>query len=269
MNFSERLIVKPGSKVRLSDFDPSRTKPFKDKKQAQKVFEKNLSKIDDLQNLLYAEGRRSLLIVLQGMDAAGKDGTIRHVMTGMNPQGCHVTSFKAPSAEEMSHDFLWRIHKALPSRGQIGIFNRSHYEDVLIVRVHDLVPQSQWSQRYDQINQFEKTLSENGTTILKFFLHISKEEQRSRFLQRLQDPARNWKVSPDDFKERPFWNHYQAAYDAVLSKCSTPWAPWFIIPADRKWFRNLAVAKIIEETLRGMNLKFPKPKADLSTIKFK
>jgi len=203
------------------------------------------------------------------MDASGKDGTVRHVMTGLNPQACRATSFKVPSPEEASHDFLWRIHKAMPARGEIGIFNRSQYEDVLVVRVHELVPKSVWSGRYDQINAFEKLMSANGVTILKFFLHISKKEQLERLEQRLKDPTRNWKISEADFKERQRWDDYVKAYEAVLSRCNESRAPWFVIPANKKWFRNLAVSQIIVETLERMNPKFPKPTVDLSKIKVK
>jgi PPK2 family polyphosphate:nucleotide phosphotransferase len=198
------------------------------------------------------------------MDGAGKDGTIRHVMSGVNPQGCRVTSFKSPSAEETAHDFLWRIHNAIPERGEIGIFNRSHYEDALVVRVHDLVPEAIWSQRYKQINRFEKTLAENNVKILKFYLHISKEEQKNRFQQRLEDRAKWWKLSPTDFQERKYWNDYMEAYEDVLRRCSTPWAPWYIIPANKNWFRNLAVSHVIVKTLDDLNMKFPKPSFNVS-----
>ena len=190
-------------------------------------------------------------------------------MTGLNPQNCRVTSFKVPSVEEAAHDFLWRIHKAAPARGETGIFNRSQYEDVLVVRVHNLVPKAVWSERYDQINEFEKLMSENGVTILKFFLHISKKEQLARLDARIEDPSRNWKISDADFKERKLWADYVEAYEAVLSQCSTSYAPWFIIPANKKWFRNLAVSQIIVETLERMDPKFPKPSVDLSKIKGK
>jgi PPK2 family polyphosphate:nucleotide phosphotransferase len=269
MAFNDPFLVKPGEKVDLSEYDPDYCTGFGSKVESQKHLEKYHRKLADLQTLLYAEGKQSLLIVLQGMDAAGKDGTIRHVMSSVNPQSCRVTSFKVPSTEEASHDFLWRIHKAVPKRGEIGIFNRSHYEDVLIVRVHELVPREVWSKRYDQINDFEAMLAANGTHILKFFLRISRQEQLERFKQRIKDPARNWKISPDDFKERPFWKQYTAAYADALSRCSTKQAPWFVIPANHKWYRNLAISRIIVETLEGLKMKYPKASFDTSKIVLK
>lgn len=266
MNLTKEFAVKPGRKARLADWDPSYTAGFKSKSAARDAVAKNVARLDELQYLLYAEGARSLLIVFQGMDAAGKDGTIRHVMSGVNPQGCAVTSFKVPSAEEKSHDFLWRIHKAVPPKGYIGIFNRSHYEDVLVVRVHKLVPKSVWSARYDEINDFERELAESGVTTLKFFLHISAAEQKRRFEERLADPTRHWKLSPADFAERQYWKDYTDAYEDALSRCTTDWAPWFVIPSDRKWFRNLAVSRIIVETLEGLDMKFPKPSFDVSKL---
>jgi PPK2 family polyphosphate:nucleotide phosphotransferase len=200
------------------------------------------------------------------MDAAGKDGTIRHVMSGVNPQGCRVTGFKVPSAEELDHDYLWRIHAAVPGRGEIGIFNRSHYESVLVERVHNLVPEPVWSKRYDQINDFEKLLANDGVMILKFFLHISREEQRERLLARLHDPTKVWKCSPTDFSERPLWDAYTKAYEEALSRCSTEWAPWFIIPANKKWYRNLAVSQVIVETLAGADMHYPPPTFDVSKV---
>jgi PPK2 family polyphosphate:nucleotide phosphotransferase len=208
-------------------------------------------------------------VVLQATDAAGKDGVVRHVLSGLNPQGCDVTSFKVPSTIERQHDFLWRIHQAVPAFGSIGVFNRSHYEDVLVVRVHHLAPRHVWSARYDQINAFEKLMSDNGVTILKFFLHISKAEQKQRLEARLDDPIRNWKISPADFKERRRWNDYVEAYEAVLNRCSSSVTPWYVIPSNKKWFRNLAVSQIIVETLERMNPKFPKPSFDLLRIKVK
>ena len=230
---------------------------------------KDITRLAKLQEMLYAEDRRSVLIILQAMDAGGKDGTIKHVMSGLNPQGCEVTSFKVPSAEEADHDFLWRIHKAVPRRGNIGIFNRSHYEDVLVVRVHNLVPREVWKERYDQINRFEKLLSEMSVVILKFFLHISKEEQRKRFQERLKDPSKNWKFSELDLKERELWEDYQAAYEDALSKCSTEWAPWYVIPANHKWYRNWSVARTIVDTLESLKLSFPVARTDLSKIQIK
>jgi len=210
-----------------------------------------------LQERLYAEDKQKLLIVLQAMDAGGKDGTIRNVLKGVNPQGVRVQSFKAPSKEELAHDFLWRIHKVVPTRGMIGVFNRSHYEDVLVVRVHNLVPESVWRPRYTQINQFEKLLHDSGTRVLKFYLHISAAEQKERFQARLDDPEKHWKFSLEDLEKRKFWPDYMAAYEEMLRECSTEWAPWYVIPANQKWYRNLAIMRTIVHTLRDMNPQFP------------
>ncbi len=249
--------IKPGSKVNLEKFDPSDSSVFDgDKEKSKEVLVKLNSEMADLQERLYAEHKHALLIVLQGMDTSGKDGTIEHVFDGVNPQGVTVASFKAPTAEELSHDYLWRIHKRTPGKGEITIFNRSHYEDVLVVRVHELVSEKVWSKRYQDLNNFEKTLAVEGTTILKFFLHISKEEQKQRFLDRLADPAKHWKFNPGDLKERERWKDYQKAYEDAISKTSTKYAPWYIVPADRKWFRNLFIAQVIVETLKKLD---PKP----------
>lgn len=264
--FSDGFRVRPGSRVNLKKIDPGFSAGFKSKKETKDLLDDNIGRLNDLQYRLYAENRRSVLIVFQAMDAGGKDGCIRHVMTGLNPQGCRVTSFKVPSKEELDHDFLWRIHKSVPPRGEIGIFNRSHYEDVLVVRVHNLAPKSIWSKRYDQINDFEKILAENGTTVLKFFLYISKAEQKQRFIKRLENPDKNWKFSLGDVEERKFWEDYMRAFEAALSKCSTDHAPWYVIPADNKWFRNLAVSQIIADTLAEMHPRIPKPEEDLSSI---
>ena len=218
-----------------------------------------MERMADLQDRLWAEAKRSVLVVLQGIDAAGKDGTINKVMEAFNPQGCTVSSFKVPTPEELGHDYLWRIHKRTPGKGEIGIFNRSHYEDVLVVRVHDLVPKSVWSKRYDQINDFEQTLAASGTTIVKFFLSIDRDEQRKRFQARYDDPTKRWKFSLGDLEERKLWDDYQAAFDDVLSKTSTDWAPWYVIPANRKWFRNLAVSTILADTLAGLKPAYPTP----------
>jgi PPK2 family polyphosphate:nucleotide phosphotransferase len=266
--FMKELIVKPGEKVRLSKYDPDDTLGWHKSHKMEASLEVAIQRIDNLQYRLYAEHKRAILVVLQGLDTAGKDGTIRHVMSGVNPEGCRVTSFKVPSAEEAAHDFLWRIHKAVPEHGEIGIFNRSHYEDVLVVRVHKLVPKEVWSKRYDEINRFESILAANGIRILKFFLHISKDEQRKRLLQRVDDPNRHWKLSEADFHERRFWNDYTDAYEHALTKCSTHDAPWFIIPANKKWFRNLAVSHVIAEALEDMDPKFPPPTVDVSKISF-
>ncbi len=266
-NFTKQLIVTPGTKVKLAKYDAEDTLGWDKGHKMKASLAKTIERLDALQYLLYAEHKHALLIVLQGLDAAGKDGTIRHVMAGINPQGCVVTPFKAPTKEEMDHEYLWRIHKAVPAIGDIGIFNRSHYEDVLVVRVHNLVPKSVWSQRYDQINSFEQMLSENNVKILKFFLHISKDEQRKRFQERIDDKDRRWKISEADFAERQFWDQYVRAYEEALTRCSTTSAPWFVIPSNKKWFRNLAVSHIIAETLEELKMKFPPATVDVSKIK--
>ena len=266
MKLKHKLIVEPGKKFKLAHCDPAHAAGHDDQDAASKALAKNVERLADLQYLLYAESKHALLVVLQGVDAAGKDGTIRHVMSGINPQGCRVTGFRVPTPEEAAHDFLWRVHRAVPARGEIGIFNRSHYEDVLVVRVHGLVPKSVWSQRYDQINRFEQGLCENGVTILKFMLHISKGEQKKRFEDRLRDTKKNWKLSPADFAERKYWPDYMEAYEDALTRCSTPHAPWYVIPSDRKWFRNLAVSQIIVETLEELDMEFPPPAFDLSKV---
>lgn len=259
------LIVKPDSKVNLADIPAGGTHGWT-RAEAEAELERLLPKIDELQYKLHAESKQAVLIVLQAMDAGGKDGTIRKVMTALNPQGTRVESFKVPTEEELAHDFLWRVHNKTPGKGEVGIFNRSHYGDVLVVRVHNLVPKEVWKKRYSQINAFEKFLSENHVRVVKFFLHISKDEQKERLEERLKDPKKHWKASPADFKERQHWDEYQEAYEAALEKCSTKWAPWYVIPADRKWFRNLAVATILLETMKGMNIQLPEAKFDLSSI---
>jgi PPK2 family polyphosphate:nucleotide phosphotransferase len=263
---SKELLVKPGARVKLADLDPSDTHGI-DKAAAAAQLEKNLDCLRVHQYRLYAEARRSLLVVLQGIDAGGKDGTIQHVMSGLNPQGVRVTSFKVPEGSEKRHDYLWRVHRAAPEFGQIGIFNRSHYEDVLVVRVHSLVPKPAWKRRYEEINNFERMLSDNGTRVVKFLLYIDKKEQGDRFRERIDDKSKNWKFSPADLKEREYWDQYTEAYQDMLHKCSTKHAPWYVIPADRKWFRNLAVSQILCDELEAMDLKFPKPSADLSGIR--
>jgi len=269
MKFSEELLAKPGKKVKLADWDPEDTLGWEKDGKMKRSTAKAIERIDKLQYLLYAEHKRTLLIVLQGLDAAGKDGTIRHVMAGVNPQGCTVVSFKKPSTDEAAHDYLWRIHKAVPEYGNIGIFNRSVYEDVLVVRVHDYVPKEVWSKRYEQINEFEELLHDNNVRVIKFFLHIGKDEQKKRFQERIDDPDRRWKISEADFAERKYWDDYTAAYEDVLTKCSTKHAPWFIIPANKKWFRNLAVSHIVAETMEGFDMKFPKPTVDVKKLKWK
>lgn len=264
---SELLALEPGGKFRLRKFDAEESHGY-DKASSAEQLKTTLEQLAVLQYRLYAEAKRSVLVVLQGIDAGGKDGVIRHVMTGLNPQGVSVTAFKVPGGKEKRHDYLWRVHNAAPEWGQIGIFNRSHYEEVLVVRVHNLVPAEVWRKRYDQINAFEQMLSENGVTIVKFLLMISKDEQAKRFRERIDDKTKNWKFSEGDLKEREYWDQYMAAYDDMLEKCSTPWAPWHVIPANRKWFRNLAVAEILADKMDSMNLKFPEVVSDLSKIRF-
>jgi PPK2 family polyphosphate:nucleotide phosphotransferase len=268
-NFSKEFIIKPQHKVQLRKFDPGNTLGWGKGHATKARLAKALEKLDKLQYLLYAEHKHALLVVVQGLDAAGKDGTIRHVMSGVNPQGCRVSSFKTPSPEEAAHDFLWRVHKAVPPYGDIGIFNRSHYEDVLVVRVHNMVPKEVWSKRFEQINEFERFLQENNVRILKFFLHISKDEQKKRFMERIDDPDKRWKISQADFDERKFWDEYVQAYEEVLTRCSTKRAPWFVIPADKKWFRDLAVSHIIVETLEEIGLKFPAPAIEVKKLKWR
>jgi PPK2 family polyphosphate:nucleotide phosphotransferase len=269
MNYYKVFHIPPGKHVRLKDFDPQFTDKHDTKKSALPKVERFQQRMDDLQFRLYSEQKRSLLICLQAADAGGKDGVVRHVVGSMNPQGCRVVSFKQPTAEELAHDFLWRIERQTPRRGEVAIFNRSQYEDVLVVRVHDLVPKKVWSKRYDQINDFERRLVADGTHILKFFLHISKKEQLRRFKQRLDDPARRWKISEADYSEREYWARYEAAYGEALSKCNTDDAPWFVIPSDHKWFRNLAISQIIVETMERLGIKVPKPTVNIADIRRK
>lgn len=253
----KRFQVKPGRKFRLGDCDPEDTAHVTDKDMALAIQQKNTQKLEDLHDLLYAEQKHAILILLQGMDAAGKDGTVKHVMSGVNPTGCTVTSFKVPTPEEAAHDFLWRVHKAVPPKGYMGIFNRSHYEDVLVTRVHKLVAPPVWKSRYKRINDFEHLLTDNGVVLLKFFLHIGKEEQKRRFDQRHEDPNKNWKISDSDARERTFWDDYQDAYQDALSECSSDFAPWYIVPANKKWFRNLAVSQIIVDAMEELKMKYP------------
>jgi PPK2 family polyphosphate:nucleotide phosphotransferase len=263
----QRYRVKPGSSLQLQHWDPNDTSAFEgDKAEANEALSKLNQELAALQEVLYAERRHKVLVVLQAMDTGGKDGTIRHVFAGVNPVGLRVANFKAPSTDELDHDYLWRIHKQAPGRGEIVIFNRSHYEDVLIVRVHNLVPRSVWSKRYAQINDFERMLTEEGTTILKFYLHISKDEQKERLQARLDDPTKHWKFNVVDLKERTLWSKYMRAYEEALEKTSTAWAPWYIVPANRKWHRNWVVAATVVETLRGLKMRYPKPKDDLSRV---
>ncbi len=268
MDYRKLFLVKPGAKLKLAKLDPGYCGKHVSETQAKAETEKYCGKLNNLQYLLFAEARQSLLIVLQAMDAGGKDGTVRHVMGAMNPAGTRVTSFKQPTAEELRHDFLWRVHPHAPAKGGVAVFNRSHYEDVLVVRVHKLVPKEVWSQRYRIINDFETALyRQNNTHILKFFLHISPEEQLERFRQRLVDPARNWKISEDDYREREYWDEYRKAYEDVFAETSTRHAPWYIIPANHKWFRNLAVSQIVAATLEDLGMQLPKPQVDLEMIR--
>lgn len=267
MDYRKKLIVAPGSKVRLKSVDPGFHGKGLTEENAAAALAREVARLTELQYRLYAEKKHALLIVLQGIDAAGKDGTVWHVMTAMNPQGTTVTGFKEPTEQELAHDFLWRVHQHTPGRGQVAIFNRSHYEDVLVVRVHDLVPKAVWSKRYDEINAFEKLLADSGTTIVKFFLYISPEEQLERFKQRLDDPRRQWKISDADYKERALWDDYAKAYEAMLERCSTERAPWYLIPSNHKWFRNLAVSRILADTMDELKMKMPKPTVDLDAIR--
>lgn len=260
------ITVKPGDKVRLADIPSRDDADGWDKEAAARRVEENTAVTRDLAYRLYAENRRSLLLVLQGMDTSGKDGAIRTVMTGINPQSCSVVSFKQPSAEELDHDFLWRIHKAVPRNGEIGVFNRSHYEDVLIVRVHGLVPEAVWRKRYDVINAFERLLVDAGTKVVKCFLHISKDEQRERLQARLDEPEKRWKFSLGDLAERKLWEDYQAAYEDALTRCNTEHAPWLIVPADRKWVRNLMISELLREALEAMDPRFPEPPPGLDGV---
>ena len=263
----ERYRVEPGDRVRLAEADPRDRGAFAGGKAAGEVRSKQLNRrLEELQEVLYAEGKRKMLVVLQAMDTGGKDGTIRHVFDGTNPQGVKVASFKKPTAAELSHDYLWRVHAHTPARGEITIFNRSHYEDVLVVRVHDLVPPDVWSRRYEHINAFEKTLAEEGTTIVKFFLHISKEEQAARLQARLDTPHKQWKFSSGDLEERERWDDYVTAYEAALSRTSTPWAPWYVVPADRKWYRNLVISSVLVDTMEAFEMRYPEPEENLEAI---
>ncbi len=258
--------LKPGKSVHL-DRIPTDGKSFYegDKETAESEFRALREELVTWQEKLYAEGKQKLLVILQAMDAGGKDGTIRNVFQGVNPQGVQVTSFKVPSHEELSHDFLWRIHKAVPAAGFMGIFNRSHYEDVLVVRVENIVPEAVWRPRYAHINQFEKLLNETGTTLLKFYLHISREEQRERLQARLNDPSKHWKFDVADLAKRQDWEKYMVAYEEMLQQCTTDWAPWYVIPANQKWYRNLAITQTIVQTLRRMAPTFP-PAPDLQGV---
>jgi PPK2 family polyphosphate:nucleotide phosphotransferase len=276
------FCVPVGKKVRLKDYNPgwNQGAEFEElgkdalKERAKAILDEHLAELTEAQELLYADGRYSVLIVLQAMDAAGKDGTIKHVMSGVNPQGCQVFSFKKPSAEELAHNFLWRYMKSLPERGRIGIFNRSYFEDVLVVKVHpellgrqlprdkEKVGKKFWEERYEDINAFERHLVRNGTVVLKMFLHVSKGEQKRRFLQRLERPEKNWKFSPSDLAERGYWDDYMAAYEDAMSATSTEWAPWYVVPADYKWITRTVVADVVTSAIRGLDLKYPEVTAE-------
>jgi PPK2 family polyphosphate:nucleotide phosphotransferase len=259
--------VTRATSLRLGDRDARPPKNATRGPELKKKTKALLERLTELQSRLYAESEQSLLVVLQGRDTCGKDGTIRRVFDAVNPQGCSVTSFKKPSERELSHDFLWRVHQAVPAKGMIAIFNRSHYEDVLIVRVRKLVTRAVWSKRYEQINEFERILSENGVTIVKFFLHVSKDEQKKRLLERLEDPDKHWKLNEGDLGERALWTSYTAAYRDALRKCSTRWAPWYVVPADKKKLRDYLVAQVVVETVRRMAPKYPKADGDVLKLK--
>jgi PPK2 family polyphosphate:nucleotide phosphotransferase len=266
---NQPIMVPEGEKVKLADYDTDYKGKYQDKLDARDDLVKNLDKLRELQELLYASKKSGVLIVLQGTDASGKDGTIRHVMDAFNPQGCSVSGFKTPTSIELAHDFLWRIHLHTPPRGGIVIFNRSHYEDVLIVRVENLVPENVWKERYDHINNFERLLVDEGTLVLKFFLHISEEEQKERFQQRLDDPTKNWKFNVDDLEKRKKWSDYIKAYEEALTLCNTPWAPWHIVPADRKWYRNLVVSEVLVDAMEKLDMKYPPLEAAAEGSKIK
>jgi PPK2 family polyphosphate:nucleotide phosphotransferase len=269
MRYANEFRVKPGSKFKIAHVDPDFTDSAHDKQSSEAEVAKLETRLRALQYRLYAEGQRSLLICLQALDAGGKDGTINHVLGSMNPQGTRVHGFKVPSLIEAAHDFLWRVHQQTPAKGEVVVFNRSHYEDVLVVRVHKLVPKAVWSQRYELINDFERDLVAAGTHVLKFYLHISKAEQLQRFKQRLDDPERQWKISESDYTERAFWPAYQDAYEDAIRLTSTKHAPWYVIPANHKWFRNLAVSKIVVETLESLKMTLPPPTVDVAEIRRK
>ena len=267
MDPTKKLIVEPGSKFRLADHDPADKLGLSDKDEAKRTTASNAAEIDRLQDILFAEGKRMLLVVLQGLDTSGKDGTVRSVFGTTGPLGVQVRSFRQPTELERAHDFLWRVHKSCPPRGTIGIFNRSHYEDVLVVKVRGLAPAAEVEKRYDQINAFERMLHENQTVVLKFMLNISKDEQKARLEERLADPSKHWKFNPSDLEDRKLWDDYMAAYETALARCSTDYALWHVIPADRNWVRNVAVSTIVRQTLEAMDPKYPKLAFDPSRIK--
>jgi len=266
----KKYRISKNEKIDLDKWDPDDTSEFEgSKNEAEKYIASLTQELDSLQDKFYADSRHKLLIILQGTDTSGKDGVIRHVFEGVDPLGVRVASFKVPTTEELNHDYLWRVHKQVPGNGEIVIFNRSHYEDVLVVRVHNLVPPERWSLRYKQINQFEKLLYEEGTTILKFFLHISKDEQRQRLIERKDNPTKQWKFKVGDLKERELWKEYQKAYETMLEETSTEWAAWHIVPSNHKWYRNLVIGQVIVNTLKDMDLEYPKPEEELKSIQIK
>jgi PPK2 family polyphosphate:nucleotide phosphotransferase len=267
MDYQERFIVKPGNRVKLKDVDPAFKDGNKDDAIDEGEMDRYRKRLRELQELLFVGKQHSLLICLQALDTGGKDGTIDHVLGAMNPQGCRVQAFREPTPEEASHDFLWRAHRAVPAAGEVVVFNRSYYESVLVERVDGLVPEKVWSKRYDLINAFEQGLAAQGTLVLKFFLHISKEEQLKRFKDRLDDPTKQWKISESDYADRKHWDDYMKAFEDAFAKCSTAEAPWYVIPADRKWFRNLAVARIVVEHLEALKMGYPKAAVDLGRIR--
>jgi PPK2 family polyphosphate:nucleotide phosphotransferase len=269
MDYRKKFVVEPGTRIRLGKVDPAFKDTHESHEQAMPEIAKHVARMDRLQYLLYADGDQSLLVVLQAPDAGGKDGVVRHLFRGMNPQGTTSIGFKQPSKVEAAHDFLWRAHLKAPGKGEMVIFNRSHYEDVLVVRVHKLVPESVWSKRYEQINDFEKMLSANGTRILKFFLHISPEEQLDRFKERLDDPERHWKISESDYSERELWPQYVAAFEDAMEKTSGHHAPWYVIPSNHKWFRDLAISQIVADTMEEMGLKLPPTRVAIDEIRRK
>lgn len=263
----EQYLVKPSTKIKLSKWDPNDTGDFNGgKDEGLAEIAKLIKKLDELQEVLYAEHKHKVLIVLQAMDTGGKDGTIRRVFEGVNPQGVKVARFDVPTEEELDHDYLWRVHKVTPGKGEMMIFNRSHYEDVLVVRVHNIVPPEVWEKRFDQINQFERLLVDNGITILKFYLHIDRDEQKQRLQARLDDPTKHWKFRLGDLEERKLWSDYMQAYEDVLSRTSTEYAPWFIVPANRKWYRDLVVSSVLVDALKSLKMKFPEPEEKLDGV---
>jgi PPK2 family polyphosphate:nucleotide phosphotransferase len=262
----KRYQVTDGAGFRLADCDPAATSGVPGKAEGRAEVAQLTTRLAELQDLLYADGRHRLLVVLQGMDTAGKGGAIKRVFRGMNPSGVRVTSFKAPTAPELAHDFLWRVHPHVPGHGEVALFDRSHYEDVLIVRVHDLVPKARWKARYDHIRAFEQMLVDEGTTIRKFFLHISHEEQRDRLQARLEDPTKRWKFRRDDLDERTYWHAYQAAYEEMIQRTSTEDSPWYVVPSDRKWHRDLVICRALVDTLERLDLRYPEPEEDLDGI---